>query len=160
MKRIFIVLAVISFVLVGCSEELDDQTREPTTDWEQTIYGTVNNLEGVTMIVKEGTVTSTGLTVTFENNYNKQIIYGEYYLLEKKIKGTWYQVPFAFDGNPAFNDIGYSLDSSVAKEWQVKWEGLYGSIDHGEYRIVKEMLDFRNAGGYDKYHLTAEFTVD
>ncbi|MGE7949300.1 immunoglobulin-like domain-containing protein [Lysinibacillus sp. NPDC093688] len=112
------------------------------------------------MIVKEGTVSSTGLTVTFENNSDKQIIYGEHFLLEKKIKGKWYQVPFALDGNPAFKDIGYSLDSSGVKEWKVDWDWLYGSLDNGEYRIVKEILNFRSAGDYDKYHLTAEFTVE
>ncbi|WP_053486025.1 hypothetical protein [Lysinibacillus sp. FJAT-14745] len=53
MKRIFIVLTVFSFVLVGCSQESESQTREPTTDWEPTIYGTVNNLVGVTMIAKK-----------------------------------------------------------------------------------------------------------
>jgi len=160
LKRIFIVLAVISFALVGCSQELEGQKREPTTDWEPTIYGTVNNLDGVTMIVKEGTVSSTGLAVTFENNSDKQINYGEHFLLEKKIKEKWYQVPFAIDGNPAIRDIGYSLDSSGVKEWKVDWDWLYGSLDNGEYRIVKEILDFRNAGDYDKYHLTAEFTVE
>ncbi len=160
MKRIFIVFVVISFALVGCSQEPEGQTREPTTDWEPTIYGTVNNLDGVTMIVKKGTVSSTGLTVTFENNSDKQIIYGEHFLLEKKIKQKWYQLPFALDGNHAFTDIGYSLDSTGVKEWKVDWDWLYGSLDKGEYRIVKEILDFRYAGDYDKYYLTAEFTVD
>ncbi|MDD4170035.1 MAG: hypothetical protein PHD36_07265, partial [Desulfotomaculaceae bacterium] len=31
-----------------------------TTDWEPTTYTTVNNFDGVTMTVKEGTVSSKG----------------------------------------------------------------------------------------------------
>ncbi|MFD1040515.1 hypothetical protein ACFQ3N_19235 [Virgibacillus byunsanensis] len=70
-------------LLLGCDS---DQSAE-TTGWELTIYETVNNLVGVTMIVKEGTVSSTGLTVIVENNSDKQCVYGEPFLLEKKIKG-------------------------------------------------------------------------
>ncbi|WP_391205525.1 immunoglobulin-like domain-containing protein [Psychrobacillus sp. L4] len=174
MNKILILFTVISFALVGCSQQPESQTSEPTTeygsssnsdsnettDWEPTIYETVNNLDEVTMIAKEGTVSSTGLTVTFENNSNKQIIYGDPSLIEKKIKGKWYQVPDVLSGNYGFNDIGYGLSSQEVKEWTTDWEWLYGNLDKGEYRIVKYILDFREAGDYDKYHLTAEFTVD
>ncbi|WP_228550169.1 immunoglobulin-like domain-containing protein [Salinibacillus xinjiangensis] len=112
------------------------------------------------MIVKEGAVSSTGLTVIFENNSDKQCVYGEEFWLEKKIKGNWYQVPIALDGNYGFNSIGYNLDPSDVKEWTVDWDWLYGSLDPGEYRIVKDILDFRKAGDYDKYYLTADFTIN
>ncbi|MBU9711892.1 immunoglobulin-like domain-containing protein [Evansella tamaricis] len=112
------------------------------------------------MIVKEGTVSSTGLTVIFENNSDKQCIYGEYFLLEKKMEGRWYQLPVTLDGNYGFNDIGYDLNPSDAREWAVDWKWLYGSLDTGDYRIVKDILDFREAGDYDKYYLTAEFTIN
>ncbi|WP_261176872.1 immunoglobulin-like domain-containing protein [Anaerobacillus sp. CMMVII] len=136
-----------------------DQSAE-VIDWEPTIYESVNNINGVTMIVKEGTVSSTGLTVTLENNSDKHCIYGEHFQLEKRIKGQWYQVPVALDGNYGFNDIGYELASSDVREWAVDWEWLYGSLDKGEYRMVKDILDFRNTGNYDKHYLTVEFTVD
>ena len=147
----------ISFTLLsGCNS---DQSVE-TTDWKLTKYETINNLDGVTMIVKEGMVSPTGLTVRFENNSDKQCIYGEEFWLEKKIKGRWYQVPIALDGNYGFNSIGYDLSASNGKDWTVDWDWLYGSLDTGEYRIVKDILDFRKAGDYDNYHLTAEFTID
>ncbi|WP_373453641.1 immunoglobulin-like domain-containing protein [Paucisalibacillus globulus] len=43
------------------------------------------------MVVKSETVSPTGLTVTFENNTDKQCIYGEDFLLEKKKDGEWFQ---------------------------------------------------------------------
>ncbi|WP_214482223.1 immunoglobulin-like domain-containing protein [Bacillus sp. SM2101] len=144
---------VISLTLLsGCGST--------NSDWEPTLYETVNNFDGVTMIALEETVSSTGLIVAFENTSDEEYTYGEYFLLEKNINGSWYQVPVAFDGNYGFNDIGYSLPSSDVKEWTVDWSWLYGNLNTGKYRIVKDILDARKAGDYDKYHLTAEFTVE
>lgn len=126
---------------------------------EPTTYEIINNLDGVTMSVKEDTVSSKGLTVVLENNSNAQCIYSEDFLLEKKINDTWYQVPISIDGNYGFEGIGYDLNSGDNREWNVDWDWLYGILDAGEYRIVKEILDFRNTGDYDKYYLAAEFSI-
>ncbi|WPK11202.1 immunoglobulin-like domain-containing protein [Lysinibacillus louembei] len=154
MKKLFLIVTAIYLALAGCSQKQKDSTEEPTK------FEAINNLDGVTMIAKEGAVSATGLTVILENNSDKEITYGADFLLEKKIKGKWYQVPFAIGGNHAFTDIGYSLASFNVREVEIDWGWLYGSLDHGEYRIAKEIVDFRNAGGYDKYHLVAEFTVE
>ncbi|NLK52824.1 MAG: copper amine oxidase N-terminal domain-containing protein [Syntrophomonadaceae bacterium] len=143
---------------IGSSQPVD------TTDWEPTIYATVNNFNGVSMTVKEGTASPTGLTVGFENNSNSQCIYGNNFCLEKKINGSWYQVPFAIDGNYGFNDIGYDLAAGAEGEWTVNWDWLYGGLDTGEYRLVKDILEiqfisFRGPGKYDTYYLAAEFTI-
>ena len=130
-----------------------------TTDWKPTSYKTVDNFDGVTMTVKKGTASPTALTVVFENNSSKKCIYGEYFCLEKKINGGWYQVPVAIEGNYGFNSIGYNLDAEDDREWAIDWDWLYGSLDIGEYRIVKDISDFRGSGDYDKYYLTAEFTI-
>jgi len=154
--------------LIGTNSSRSDDTTETktassqsvdTADWKPTPYETVNNFDGVTMTVKKGTASPTGLTVAFENNSNSQCIYGQYFLLEKKINGRWYQVPVAIDGSYGFNDIGYTLASGDDGEWAVDWDWLYGSLDAGEYRIVKDIADFRGPGDYDTYYLAAEFTI-
>lgn len=137
----------------------DSIQSDETTEWEPTTYETVNNFPSVTMTIKKASVSSTGLTIEFKNNSGNQCIYGEYFLLEKKINERWYQVPVSIDDNYAFHDIGYNLDSMNDGEWKIDWNWLYGSLDTGEYRIVKDIVDFRNTGNYDKYYLTAEFTV-
>lgn len=119
----------------------------------------INNLEGVNMTVKEGTTSATRLTVKIKNNSGSQCIYGEYYRLEKKINGSWYQVPVVINGNYGFDDIGYNLPSGGESELPVVWDWLYGSLDTGEYRIVKDILDFKSSGEYDTYYLAAEFTI-
>ncbi|MBD3921667.1 hypothetical protein H8B09_23065 [Paenibacillus sp. PR3] len=92
-----------SFLVVGCSDAKEKTNTGENTDWEPTKYETVNDLDGVTLIVKKGTVTSTGLTVVFDNTSDKHCIYGEFFLLEKKIEGSWYQVPIAIDGVYSFD---------------------------------------------------------
>ncbi|WP_052345912.1 immunoglobulin-like domain-containing protein [Paucisalibacillus sp. EB02] len=149
----------ISLTLLSACDS--GQTAE-TQDWEPTIYETVNNLDGVTMIVKGETVSSTGLTVTLENKTDKRCVYSEDFLLEKKIEGKWYQVPIIKGASYGFGEPGYELDSdsSNVSDWTVDWEWLYGSLDIGEYRIVKSILDVRKPGDYDRHHLIAEFTID
>ncbi|ACL21317.1 hypothetical protein Dhaf_3299 [Desulfitobacterium hafniense DCB-2] len=137
-----------------------DSGQSPeTTDWESTTHEIVNNFEGVTMGVKEGTVSLSGLTLNFTNSSDKQCIYGDYFLLEKRVNGKWYQVPTIID-NYAFNDIGYDLATGGNGEWRVDWGWLYGELEPGDYRIVKDISDFRGTGDYEKYYLTAEFSVD
>jgi len=171
---LFVCMTISLALLAGCSNygnsisaigtentltETASSQSANTTDWKPTPYETVNNFDGVTMTVKKGTASSTELTVVFENNSNSQCIYSEYFWLEKKINGRWYQVPVAIDGNYGFNDIGYDLASGDDGEWAVDWDWLYGSLDTGEYRIVKNILDFRGSGEYDTYYLTADFTI-
>lgn len=170
---IFAIYAGISFM--GCARRPSTQTsiEKPNivnvkientekfdiTDLKPTPYETINNFAGVTMIVKKGTESPIKLTVAFENNSNSQCIYGDYFCLEKKINGRWYQVPITIDGNYGFRAIGYNLASGDAGERAVDWNWLYGSLNTGEYRIVKDISDFRSTGDYDTYYLTAEFTI-
>lgn len=112
------------------------------------------------MSEKKETVSANGLTVVFKNNSDKICLYGNKFVLEKKINGQWYEVPVAIKSNYGFNDVGYQVTSGQEKEWKVDWEWLYGRLDIGEYRIVKDAFDFRKSGDYDTYFLTSQFTID
>ncbi|WP_368655068.1 immunoglobulin-like domain-containing protein [Ornithinibacillus sp. 4-3] len=161
MKHLFMLtFIIISFVLLSGCENSNNEGSNEKTNLTSTTYDIVNDLDGVTMRVKENTVSSTGLTVILENQSDKECIYGEDFLLEKEIDGKWYQVPIALEDNYGFNDIGYDLASSEIKEWTAEWKWLYGSLGKGKYRIVKDVLDFRGTGDYDKHHLAADFTLE
>lgn len=125
-----------------------------------TTFETVNNFQGVTMNVKKETVSSSKLTVIFENNSSNQGIFGECFSLERKFDEKWYQVPISISGNYAFTSIGYNLNSGETRELMVDWKWLYGSLGAGEYRIIKDILDFRGTGDYDTYYLAAEFSIN
>jgi outer membrane murein-binding lipoprotein Lpp len=129
-------------------------------DWKPTKYDIVNNFEGVSMTVKEGTVSPSGLTVVLESKISGECIYGSFYSLEKEIDGKWCQVPVAIEGAYAFSAIGYSLPSGESRELSVDWKWLYGDMGTGKYRIVKDISDFRGTGDYDVYYLAAEFSIN
>lgn len=170
---IFVILIMSLMLFSGCNNKSGissiptaQNTPEPTaenikpeaTEWKDSEFAIVNNLKGVAMTVIEGSITNNGLTVSFENNSGKQCIYGDYFCLEKKLNGKWYQVPVAIE-NYGFHSIGYNLASGEESKREVDWKWLYGTLDAGEYRIIKDILDFRDTGDYDKYYLAAEFTI-
>lgn len=168
---LFVLLVLPAVLLLSCGTsnqndgDLDGQTvagdEENSLEKElkPTTFAKVNDLEGIEMKVKENTVSPTGSMVVFENDTEKECIYGEYFVLEKKIEDSWYEVPVTLDGEYGFDDIGYGLAPWGTSEWSVEWEWLYGSLDSGEYRIVKDLLDFREAGDFDKYFMAAEFVI-
>jgi hypothetical protein len=172
-------MAISSVLLIGCSNannsisktvkenKLTDNPAKVTvlsnspdsTNWKPTDFKTVNNFNGVVMTLKKETISGNGLTVIFQNKSDKLCTYGEHFWLEKKINGKWYQVPVKIKDNYAFTDIGYSVAPGHESEWKVDWSWLYGSLDTGEYRIIKNVLDFRKTADYSTYFLTAEFTI-
>lgn len=131
-----------------------------TTNWKPTELDNINNLDNVTMTIDKETVSPSKLTVIFKNTTTKQCIYGDDFSLEKKINGKWYEVPVVISGNYGFNSIGYNLAAGETAEFEVDWKWLYGSLNKGEYRIVKSILDFRKTGDYDNYILAAEFSIN
>ena len=44
-------------------------------------------------------------------------------------------------------------------EMKTDWQWLYGTLEPGTYRIVKEVMDFRGPGDFDEKEYSAEFTV-
>lgn len=159
MKRYMYMLIciAISFILLEGCVKGDNSNR--IRNMELTTYEDVNDFTDVSMAVKKETISPTGLTVVFENNSDNRCIYGEFFSLEEKINDKWYQLPVVIETEYGFNDIGYNLSSGENEEFKVDWEWLYGSLNAGEYRIVKDMLDFRSTGDFDKYYLAVEFTI-
>jgi len=156
MKKVFVILfLLLGVVFTGCGKE-----AVPPKDMKPTEHEKVNDLEGITMTVIEDTVSPTGLTVILENSSQKECIYSESFLLEERINDQWYQVPVVIEGDYGFDDIAYPLNLGDKGEWQVNWEWLYGSLDKGEYRIIKDILNFKEDGEFDTHYLSAEFTVN
>lgn len=165
MKNKLLLISVLLIVLITTSctkqdnyEDVTEQSTSEVSD-DSSKYGEVNKLEGVIMTVESETVSSTGLTVVFKNTSEMNCIYGEFYALEVKSGDRWVEVPITFDGNYGFSAIGYQLDNDGSSEWSTNWEWLYGVLEPGDYRIIKDILDFRDTGDYDQYYLSAEFSI-
>ena len=116
-------------------------------------------LEGVSMSVQKDSVTANGAVVTLLNKVDKDYQYGQEYFIQKYEDGRWYQVPYIID-DIGFEDIAYVLEKDSESEFTIDWNWLYGTLEPGEYRIVKDIMDFSDTGDYDVYTLTAEFTIE
>lgn len=117
-----------------------------------------NNLEGVTLNVK--TNDSHSITLYISNDTDLKVQYGDAYLLEvfdEDLK-TWISVPYISE-DIAFHDIAYIVNKGETASQSVDWTSMYGNLDKGKYRIVKEVTDFRETGDYTIYTLTDEFEI-
>lgn len=136
----------------------EDQITDTTT-LEPTTFESINNLTDVDMTIVEGSVSPTGLTVNFKNNSGNPYTFGDFFILEKKINDMWYQVPVTVEGDYGFHSIGYSLGAEDSRDFEVDWSWLYGSLEAGEYRIVKDILP-DSSESTKNYYLAAIFIIE
>ena len=84
---------------------------------------------------------------------------GSPFWLEVYSEGNWF--PVKDDMEDVFWTMeAWSIPRNKRVEWSVSWEALYGSLHTGQYRIGKEIMDFRAGGDYDEYNYYAAFTVE
>jgi len=115
----------------------------------------INDAENVTMVIKDGTLSSTGATVIITDLSGKDNVYGNAYRIDKKVNGEWTKLKPIIDSN-AWNSIGYSVGKNNRLELEQNWELLYGKLNIGKYRIVKSTsipLEKEN------HYFSAEFEI-
>lgn len=134
LKILFI--GIICFSLVGCNNK--DNLKVIIKDTAE-----LNEAKGVTMTIKKGTLTRTGATIIITDLSGKSNIYGEFYRIDKKENGIWIPLK-SIDGRDwtEFNWTlhAYTVGSDKKLELELNWEYLYGELENGEYRIVKDTL--------------------
>ncbi len=111
---------------------------------------------GITLSVKN--VTATGATVVFGQkggNTTGELNSGSYYRLEHNNE----ELAFAVEGDIVWTAEAYMIPKGGEVEMEVNWEWLYGTLEPGTYRIVKQVMDFRGPGDYDEKEYSAEFTI-
>lgn len=117
----------------------------------------IDDLDGVSMTIKDGTLTKTGVTVIIHDTSDRENIYGDEYRIDKKINNEWEELEIVFEGNYAWNSIGYTVGADNILEFDINWKTLYGKLDKGEYRIVKDTLE---AGEGTSHYITVEFVIE
>lgn len=124
--------------------------EQPKEDW------------GLTLIAKA--VTADGMTVIFEQSggtLKGELMTGEWFALEKKTDTGWETVqPLPAEGEYVFNSIGYGIPSEGSFELPVLWKWRYGSLEPGEYRMIKSVMDFIETGAYTQQEYDVAFTVE
>ena len=104
-------------------------------------------------------ITTSGLTIQCtqsEGNPTGELQTGSYYVVEKKTEDGWEQLKYIPD-NVGWTEEAWSIPENDTVTWDVDWEWLYGNLSEGDYRIGKEIMDFREAGDFDKKMYYVEF---
>ncbi|MCH5167052.1 MAG: hypothetical protein J1F35_04080 [Erysipelotrichales bacterium] len=116
----------------------------------------IDDLEGVSMTIKEGTLTRSGATIIITDTTSRDNIYGSEFKLDKKENDRWQEMEIIFDGNYAWTSKGYMVDKNNKLEMNVDWEWLYGKLEDGKYRLVKKTSE---PGEGTEHHITVEFEI-
>lgn len=96
------------------------------------------------LMVSAKNVSSIGATIVFNySNYRKdnsdgqdELSFGTYLPLAKKVGTDWIPVEYQIEETPAFEDVAYKIRENEETTYDYNWEGLYGSLDPGEYQIT------------------------
>ena len=139
---IIIVLAIICTVclVIGIGQNNDVNIQNVITSGDS----------GVTMEIKEETLTKTGATIVLQVNDGTEYSYGRWFRIDKKENGKWRGLE-PIDENYVFDAIGLILKPYGETEEKIDWSQLYGELEKGEYRLVKNI-----SGKY----IGTEFVID
>lgn len=144
MKKILYLIIITTILITGCINKIDDK-------------GEIGVLNGITMTIKEDTLTRTGATIIITDTTGLNNIYGSSYRIDKKEDGIWQQAKIVIEGNYGFTLEGYHVDKNNKLEMKIDWEWLYGKLTEGQYRIVK---DTSKIGEQTNHEFCVEFTIE
>lgn len=151
-----LVIAVImlAFITTACN-------NKPQTNYEETEYEVTNNLIGVTLEIKENTLSDIGLTAIVINDSEHDLMFRGHFDVEKKIDGQWHKVPYTKQENDVtWTDEGYEVKANTRYEFEpTNWEWLYGALGAGEYRYIKDASIGRD-GDITIYYFSVEFASE
>ena len=101
----------------------------------------------------------TKLDVKWNNETSYNVVYGEYYKIEKEINGKW-ESCVTLD-NLAFNDIGYELRSKSSQKQTYNLTDMFDISENGKYRFATDCSVYENGrgAGSTECEMWVEFTV-
>lgn len=117
----------------------------------------------IDMQIKEDTLSKKEATIIIKNNSDYDITFGEYFWIEKYDNKTYSfeilnELP---NNNCGFNDIAYVAKQGEFREFKHDWSCMYGSLDKGLYRLVKDVFFESDIpiDDDDKYYIWVEFEI-
>ena len=106
-------------------------------------------------------ISSMGLSYTLRNATGQDFMYGSTFQLLMRNGSEWEPVKVMVnDGFFCFTSEGYTVTSqSQSSPRNVAFEWAFGELPQGEYKFVKDIMDFRRTGDFDKYDLEQTFII-
>lgn len=141
-------------------ERMEEVTSEsPEEKAEEPQLSAADNNWGVVLSAKD--VTPDGMTLVCTQSGGEptgELSTGAWYEIEVSDGGQWKSAPIYAE--VCWEDIAWIIPAEDVTQWEVNWTWIYGTLPAGEYRIVKEIMDFRQTGDYDTCRSYAYFTIE
>lgn len=137
-------------------EPAGEITKEVQKEPEQTLP---DNNWGVVLSAKD--VTSDGMQLMCSQSGGKptgELSTGPWYEIEVLEEDKWCKVPTYAE--VCWEDVAWVIQPEDITQWKINWTWIYGSLPQGEYRISKEIMDFRQTGDFDTCRSYAYFSIE
>lgn len=158
-KKILTILlcGVMILGITGCSSSEKVDSSEKENERIEPI-----EINGISMTIKEGTLTEKGATVIIKDTNGKgTYVYGIDFRIDKKENDNWVK-PKETGNNCGFTLMAYYVDDDGFLEFNQDWECMYGKLEKGTYRLVKDTFlssDIPITEDEIKY-FSVEFTIE
>lgn len=151
---VLVIIVILFFISIWYLFKSD---RKEVNKWQQTTEPQI--IEGVSMIIKDGTLTKSSATVIITDTVkDEEHTYGDSFAIQKKRSNEWIDLDTIID-NYGFNMIGYGVNEDNILEMEVKWDWLYGELEKGEYRLIKNFAVNKNDSYLGSKKIYVEFTI-
>ena len=79
----------------------------------------IENIDGINMNIKEGTLTNTSATIIITDTTNNDNVYGTYYRIDKYENNKWRELDIVYKGNYGWTEIGYLVNKDNKLEMNI-----------------------------------------
>lgn len=141
--RGFILGFIFIFILAGCGAGVDVSQLEPGIDDAR--ISNVGVSAKVESLEKDGD--SLYLNLIYQNNSERDVVYGKEPRLEIQVDGNWYEMKVKDDAS--WESIGIVIISDTTSEEQVDLNLYYDDLPSGHYRFLKRIDSFYRAAEFD-----------
>ena len=144
-KKLLIRLFVVFFILIA--------------GYNLYFHFQLNRHENVLMTYVEDTAHSEGVSVILLNNTLDNIYSGAPYILrlQRQVLGVW--LPVWPNFTTGYTEELYCYSPNIKYHLDLSWNSLYGAKAPGHYRVIKEFRIKLAPGDYEKFFLSAAFTI-
>ena len=147
-RKLICVLLCLLFVLsTFVVEAFAEKLNSEDVDW------------GISMKAEQ--VTPNGAVILVNQsggNHTGDLECGRAYHLEVWKENTWEQLPYIREDAGWWTTEAWLLPENRVTRWEVDWTNLYGALNPGHYRFVKEFMDYRENGN-DEADFYAVFSI-
>jgi hypothetical protein len=158
MKKIIIINVLLALVIITALPKMKNEREISNLCKTAFDNESMDILEGVT--INSSYDSEEGLiTYTILNDLDDYIYCGLGVVLEKKVKGVWYEIPYRPDY--LLRAIGGRIDTQSARDFLNSihsWEQV--SPLEGEYRLVKEICVSERPLESDIFYISTQFTIE